>query len=184
MATKEKNLLPEDTASAGAEGADFDVSNLRVNFSEEEASSEGRSFDALPGGQYLVCITDWEVRTSNSDKHKGKPYWALQLRVQEGEYENRVLFANVMLFEGALYSLAQLLKATGHGDAIASGKIPNCDELVGVPFVAIVQKKVDKYKIEQGEWDGKGPKPMKNDVSGYKPADQLKSGSGGNTLLP
>lgn len=184
MATKAKdNLLPEDTADGNQ---DFDVSNLRVNFSEEEASSEARSFAPIPGGEYLVCITEWEVRTSNSAKHKGKPYWALQLKVQEGPHENQVLFANVMLFEGALFSLGQLLKATGHGEALKTGVIPNCDELVGVPLVAVVTKKVDKYKIEQGEWTGPedGSKPMKNDVNGFKRADQLKSGTGGGSLMP
>jgi len=181
MATKNDSLLPEDTAPT----AGFDVSELRVNFSEEESASEGRSFEPIPGGKYTCCVYEWEVRTSTSAKNSGKPYWALRLKVQDGPYEGRVLFANVMLFEGALYSLAQLLKALGFTDALKTGVIPNGDELIGKPFTAIVQKKVDQYKIDQGEWTaGSGdPKPMKNEVSGYAALDQAKANSGGS-LMP
>jgi hypothetical protein len=112
--------------------------------------------------------------------------WRLAMPIQEGPYEGQYLFSNVMLFDGALYSLAQLLKATGRGDALKSGKIPPLSELVDADekFVVGVVKQVDKYRIDQGEWDGKGPKPMKNEVKSYFPADQLQTaGAGGSSSL-
>lgn len=182
MAKKNDSLLPEDTA----DDTSFDVSSLRVNFTDQETESEARSFEPLPTGEYTVCIVDWEVRRSTSSKHNGKPYWSLQLKVQDGPYESRSVFTNVMLFEGALFSLSQLLKATGFEDRLKTGVIPNCDEIIARgPFVAVVRKQVDKYKIEQGEWTPESgePKPMKNEVKGFKSLDQLKAGSS-NTLMP
>jgi len=183
MATKKEdtNLLPEDTAD-GAE----DFSNIRVDFSSEEAGSEGRSFDPIPSGKYPFAVTDWSMeKCGPNSKNPGKPFWHLELTVQGGEYDGRKLWANVMLFNGALYSLAQLEKAL-FGVDISEGSytVRSGDELLGKEGIAIVRKQVDKYAIDQGEWDGKGPKPMKNEVKGYMALDQVKAGDGSGSLLP
>jgi hypothetical protein len=179
---------PEDTAD-GVEG--FDVSDLRVNFSEKEADSKAIDFEPIPTGKYQVCITEWEVKRSTSEKNNrknyGKPYWALTLTIQNGPYENRKLWWNVMLFDGALYSLTQLMESLGYSVAAGEFKVPNADELVGRDFIVNVSKLVDKYKIEQGEWDGKGPKPMKNEVKGAKAlgdGSEATAGSGSSSLMP
>lgn len=181
--SKADSMLPEDSV-------DFDVSELRVDFSEEELSSEAREFTPIPSGKYVCTITDWELKRSNSEKNKGKPYWALTLRINDDneKYAGRKLFANVMLFAGALYSYVQLAKALG-GDfetSLKSGQIPHGDQLVGKEVTAVVVKKVDKYKIDQGEWTEGEPKPMKNEVSGFAPisAGSLSSSSGKNSLMP
>ena len=198
---KNDSLLPEDTdnASASAGSKDFDMSSLRVDFSSEESSSEARTFEPIPAGEYVAYIKEWEVRFSTSAKNPGKPYWNLQLQLVDDtslnpvEVHKRVLFASVMLWSGAGYSLAQLLKATGFGDRVEQGsktfgQIPNCDEIVQKgPFVIVVSNEVDKYAVENGGWDpaSKQPKPRKNDVKGYKALDQLKAaGSKGNSLMP
>lgn len=182
MATKKDSMLPEDSV-------DINATELRVNFSDEEASSEAFSFEPLPSGRYPVTITEWEMKRSTSEKHNGKPYWALTLRVNDEveNYGGRKLWANIMLFEGALYSLSQLMKALGgeFEEVLKTGKIPHGDSLVGKEVIAVVAKKVDKWKIDQGEWDGTGPKPMKNDVSGFKPINAGSMSSGGsNSLMP
>src|SRR3982751_6020655 len=97
---------------------------LKLNFSAEEASSEARSFEPLPSGKYHVKITDIETKECGpNSKNPGKNYWHIEHVVQDGPYENSKLWTNAMLFEGALYTLAQLLKATGFEDALSTGKV-------------------------------------------------------------
>lgn len=181
------DLLPEDSAG---DAEDFDVSDLRVDFSDKEASSEGRSFDPLPTGKYNVCITEYSKEKSGPQaKHPGKPYWHLTLTVQDGTYEGRKVWTNVMLFNGALYSLSQLLKVMGREDVLDKespnyGKIPSCDDFIGKPFVAVVKKQRDTYAEKQEE--DKSVRLFKNEVKGMMPAGSSTgvATSQGNSLLP
>lgn len=142
---------------------------FRVNFSNEEADSEARDYEALPSGKYHVTIFDGEVKRSKSAKNPGKPFWALTLRVASGKYENRRLFDNVMLFEGAGYSLAQLMKATGHEDALKTGVIPKLSTLIGEEVTVVVTKNKDEYKMKEA--DPNDPPIFRNNVRGYKKFD-------------
>lgn len=142
---------------------------LRVNFSDEEASSEARSFDPLPSGQYYVRVTDIELKECGSEsKNSGKPYWALEFTVQDGEYENRKLWTNAMLFDGALYTTAQLLKATGFPKALETGIIPDADDIISKECVVVVKKMRDAYREQR---DGDGAPQWKNEVKGIKAFD-------------
>lgn len=170
-----------------------DISDLRVNFTDEEAGSEARDYEPLPTGKYHVTVFDGEVKfAGEGSKNPGKPFWSLTLQVQDGKFESRRLWANVMLFEGALYSLAQLLKAIGREDALKSGKIPALDEILGKDLVVTAQKSLDAYKMQK---DGIDPKTAsgdervyKTEVKGFKPWDGqpvgMVSGSGSNSMLP
>ena len=60
------------------------MTGLKVNFSDAEVSSEARSFEALPTGEYYCRITDNVIKESQSEKNRGKPYWALEFTVQDG----------------------------------------------------------------------------------------------------
>ena len=184
-------LLPDTGGVSFAGGGDdYDVSNLSVSFSTEEASSEARSFELLPTGKYHIKVTDVETKFSTSVKNNGKPYYALTLTVQSGKFENRKLWPNVMLFPGALYTLAQIMKAMGRepGNNV---KVPTPDELLSYDFIVTVQRVVDQYRIDKGEWSPSSgePKPMKNEVRGFSPFKHEGSvgasgGTVGNTLLP
>jgi hypothetical protein len=164
---------------------------LKVNFSDEEAGSEARDFEALPTGKYHVTIFDGELKESQSQKNPGKPFWSLTLQIQDGKYEGRRLWANVMLFEGALYSLAQLLKAIGRDDALKSGKVPAIDELLGKDCVVTAAKVLDSYKMEKDGIDPKTAGPderiYKTEVKGFKAWDGAPVGtmsSGSTSMLP
>ena len=186
MASKDNDLLP---SGAGPEASEeVDLSDLRVNFSEEEAASEAISFDPVPTGKYNVAVTGVEVRYSTSEKNNGKPYWAVEMTAQDGKYEGRKFWGNVMLFEGALYSLSQLLKATGFGDRVdpkskSYGKIPSGDELEGKQLTINVVKTRDTYREQQ---NGDGEKLFKNEVKGYKPLEEAgaASASASGSLMP
>lgn len=165
---------------------DFDPSELRVNFSEKEAESEARDYTPVPTGKYHCAITEIETRFSNSEKNKGKPYWAVTLVVQNGPYADRKFWANVMLWDGALYSLAQLMKAVGRHDVLETGQIPNPDELLGEQVKVSVVKTLDQYKIDKAKEAGEeNPAPVyKNEVKGFSALDGASSGSGASSLMP
>jgi hypothetical protein len=185
-ATKNKpsdDLLPD--GAGGPSDDDVDISNLRVNFSDQEANSEARSFDPIPSGKYHVRLTDISTeKCGPTSKNPGKPYWHIEFTIQDGPHEDRKVWTNAMLFEGALYTLSQLLKATGNGEAIKTGKIPPADSFMGAELTIVVKKQVDTYAIEQGEWDGTGPKPFKNEVKGIAAADALQNAGSTGSLLP
>ena len=121
---------------------------LHVNFSEEEASSEAQGGELIPRGEYLVRITDGELRESKSEKNFGKPYYNLEFTIQDGKYQGRKLWTNCMLFQPALYTLSQLMKAIGiQVRAGAQMEVPTIEELMGKEVVVTtkIKKADDKY---------------------------------------
>lgn len=171
--------------------------NIKVNFSTEEADSEARSYDVLPTGEYVCAIT--EVKTvvikdvngnGEPNKNAGKHYWNMQFTVQDGPHSGRKLFTNVMLFDGALYTLAQLLKAIGLSNALQSGNIPGPSEFEGKKVTVVAVKQRDDYKMSKS---GPGADvEYKTEVKGIKSASAGKvssssapsNSSGGSSLLP
>jgi len=187
MPKPDNDLLP---SGAGGPEDSEDLQDLRVNFSEEEATSEALDFSPVPTGKYNVAITDIEVRRSTSEKNPGKLYWSVEMTVQDGPYEKRKFWGNVMLFDQALYSLAQLLKATGFGDRVdpkskTHGKIPSGEELISKQLTISVVKTRDKYReAEMAD----GSKLYKNEVKGYSALGAGKTvgtaSAGSSSLLP
>ena len=189
MARDDVTLLPD--------GADFDnepdiddidLDSLSVNFSTQEAESEARTFEVVPTGRYYTRITGITIKKCGPEsKNPGKPFYALELTIQEGKFENQKLWTNVMLFEGALYTLAQLHKALDHP---MNGKVITPRELETRELITVVQKIKDTYAAKRDGWSaGDGPHPMKAEVRGfakYVPGGELatdgKKGSG--SLLP
>ena len=162
--------------------------DIRVNFSDEEATSEARTFEPLPSGVYKVSIFKIEEKKvkefspdGSPNKNAGKPWWNIQLKVQEGDFDGRVLFLSVMLFEGAAYTLAQLLKACGYA---ANAKTSIKEEMFqGKIIEAIVVRKRDQYQERQQQ---SATPIFKNDVTGVRAvgsAEAVSSGGSGS-LLP
>ena len=92
---------------------------IRVNMSDEEAKSEDRS--PLPAGQFHYKFTDFAIAfvkdtkgNGEPNKNAGKPYINFELTVQDGQYAGRKDWTNAMCFDGALYTIAQILKALGY----------------------------------------------------------------------
>jgi hypothetical protein len=145
---------------------------LRVNFSEKEAASEGRPSELLPRGDYHCAITDIELRESQSEKNYGKPYWAIEFTIQSGPYVPRKVWTNCMLFEGALYTYAQLVKgALGLTDQDLQGdhQVVDPNDLIGKEVVCGVVKKGEQKNAQTGEtYDAK------NEVKGIRFYDASK----------
>jgi len=155
---------------------------LHVNFSEEEASSEAQGGELIPRGEYLVRITDGELRESKSEKNFGKPYYNLEFTIQDGKYQGRKLWTNVMLFQPALYTLAQLLKAIGiQVRAGAQMEVPTIEELMGKEVVVTTKiKKADDKYDDRTEVNGI---KSANAMSGTGPGAKAGTGRQGS-LLP
>lgn len=122
-------------------GAQWGDDGLYVNFSEEEASTEAKDFDPLPGGKYLVTVTDCELKESKSAKNPGKPMYNLEFTVVEdkaaGKFIGRKTWGIACLFSPALYSIEQIMKAIEFAGAGQSGRkrVPNPEELIGQTLV-------------------------------------------------
>lgn len=166
---------------------------IKVNMSTKEGSSA--SLDPLPVGKYLVAVTDGSLKASTSAKNPGKPFYNLELTVQEGAYDGRKIFTNVMCFEGALYSISQMLKALGV-EVVANGdqatfqvpdheenEIPELEYFMGQQFV--VKLSIEKERTVEGktypernevkswssakDWKGPGASPSANNPAGKNP---------------
>ena len=91
--------------------------SLRINLSDEEASSKAREYTVLPTGRFTCNITEIkEVAVKNAaSQNFGKPYWNVKFVVDQGapndKYDGTAVYANIMLFEGAAYLITQLVKA-------------------------------------------------------------------------
>ncbi len=165
------------------------MANLKVNFTDDEAGSEARSFELLPTGEYEANITKVEEKIisgldndGREKKNDGKKYWNIEFTVQSGKYTNRKAFTNCMLFDGALYTLAQLLKATGNAKAVESGTIPGDQSFVGKSVVIVVKKQRDLYAEKR---DGGGDAQWKNEVKGIKaPGNVAVASEASGSLLP
>lgn len=161
------------------------MAGLKVNFSEQEAQSEGRLFTPVPTGQYYARVTEIELKECGPEsKNPGKPFWAVTFTIQDGEYEDRKLWTNAMLFEGALYTTAQLLKATGFEKSLETGTIPDGERLIGKEVTLLVQKQRDAYREKQ---NADGEPVFKNEVKGikkYEGGGSKGKTSGSGSLLP
>jgi hypothetical protein len=148
---------------------------LKVNFSDQEASSEAKSFDPIPSGKYPAYLTDVELAECGpNSKNSGKPYWKLEFTVDGGPADNRKLWSNCMLFSPALYTLTQLLKAAGYNVSAGEMTLPDPDELIGKRFLLNVKKQRDTYAEER---DGDGTPQFKNEIKTILTDDGAAAGS-------
>lgn len=102
----------------------------------------------------------------------------VEFTIQEGEYEGRKVWTNAMLFDGALYTVAQILKATGFENALLTGELPEADDLISAEVDVVVKKQRDTYAEER---DGDGEVQWKNEVKGIKAPSTLSAANGGSS---
>jgi hypothetical protein len=162
-------LLPTD---------DGPTDELYINFTDKEATSA--ALDPVPAGKYHVAVTDISLKESQSEKNKGKPFWAMEYTVQGGQYENRKIWSNVMLFSPALFSLSQMMKAVGLEVSEGQMKVPAAKWWLGKEFVVRV------VITPPREVNGKSY-DARNDVKAYYPLQDgaaVTKNQQANSLLP
>jgi len=152
---------------------------MRVNLTSEEA--ESRTLDPLPTGKYLCNLVDGQIReVKPGRKHVGKPFWSLQFVVQEGPHAGRNIFATVMLFEGALYSLVQLLRAYGYEvNGPGELQVPSLDDLLDKKESIYVRGQKKPATSANGN-----DLPERFEVKGYTVASKAQGASADSSYLP
>jgi hypothetical protein len=126
---------------------------------DHTAVDQTDSFEPLPPGEYVVEVVDSEVRPT---KAGDGAYISLQLRVVDGEYENRRIFTNINHRNPnpkaqaiGERQLAMLCTAVGLKHALE-----DVVDLHNVPVKAVILVEPAK--------DNYGPR---NSVRAYKPVD-------------
>jgi hypothetical protein len=150
--------------------------DLYVNFSDEEAGSESRDMEPLPSGKYLCQITKVDVRECGPESNNpGKPYYSIEFTVHGdkagGQYVNRKCYTNAMLFNPALYTIVNIMKAIDFGGGQVNpgkGRVPRPSELIDQ--MIIVQG------IKMGEQADKKD-PAKKYAPKFEPKGFFKSGT-------
>lgn len=143
-----------------------------VNVSSKEQAAG--TFEPIPAGWYKMTISDGELVESKSKKNKGKPMYNLEFTVQEGKFEGRKTRTNACLWEGALYTIVNLLKALGYTVDEGALEVPEIDELLGKDVMAKVAIRPPQEIVQE---DGsKKTYDEQNEVKGFKSAgDQAQN---------
>lgn len=114
-------------------------SGIVVNVSKKE--SEAASFEDLPVGKFQMVISDVELRESKSEKNKGKPMYAIEFTIAEtgdenhDKYAGRKAWTNACLWDGALYTIINIMKALDMPVDEGQLEIPAIDELVSQELI-------------------------------------------------
>jgi hypothetical protein len=165
---------------------------IKVVLSNEEAKSS--VLEPVPLGWYKVTISDVELKevknapAPGKKDNRGKPFYSIECTINEPEaYEGRKVFTNAMLFEGALYTISQIMKAMGIEVESGEVEVPEIEELLGQEFMA-------KVKITGARKVGDKEYEARNDIAGFKAVGEQEvkvaattgsaTSKGGNSLLP
>lgn len=160
---------------------------IKVAITEEEfEAGKGPSFDLLPTGWYNVEITDAVEKEFASEANKGKPYVALTLRVIDGDFTGRKVWANVPLFlrwnneKKSPTNFVQFFTAVSEEDGepifasvddegnrvLEEVDLEAAEDLLTKRVTARIRVTSDTYRIEKGEKDA-----LRNDVGSFRAYD-------------
>ena len=142
---------------------------MNGNISGFDANTvEPNSFDVLPAGEYEACITASQVKPTSNGSGK---YLELQLQILNGEYQNRVLFDRLNLWNPS-EKATQIARGTLSSICRAVGILtPNdSSELHNKPLrIKVTVRKSDEYGDQ-------------NDVKAYKPRNGKPAQQSGGTI--
>jgi len=128
-------------------------------------SSSTNSYEPVPAGKYETTIYDVQAETVKSGQNAGKPRWKVQLRIAEGQHENRRLFVLIPLYvAGDFWKTQSFFESLGYS-VKGNFEVPDTNELLGKPVVARVI-----IREAQGDY------PADNNVSGFEKGS-VKSGA-------
>jgi hypothetical protein len=124
----------------------------------EGATSSAPTTDLgpVPKGNYATTVYDVKVEEVKSGPNAGKPRWNVQLRISEGQYENRRLFVYIPLYvAGDFWKTQSFFEALGF-DVKGSFKVPAPADVLGKS----VEARVAIREAENGY-------PADNNVAGF-----------------
>jgi hypothetical protein len=96
------------------------------------------SLGPVPKGNYNTNIFDIKVEEVKSGANAGKPRWNVQLKIADGQYENRRLFVYIPLYvAGDFWKTQSFFEALGYS-VKGQFSTPSPTEIMGKPIVARV----------------------------------------------
>jgi len=169
--------------------------SIKVNTVSDQEAKSGEGSGYLPSGSYHVVITDVEFAESQSEANPGKPLLKFTSDVQDGPYADRQIKWTACCWEGALYTIINLLKALDmYNAATASGglDIPDAPEAYLGQHVMVrrgVNKNAKKNNPEDDpmSWiEVRGFAPYQEGMQSGTPAPGTKVGAtrGAASILP
>lgn len=132
------------------------MSNLILNIPTDLPQQKSADLGPVPKGNYAVTVYDIKAETVKSGPNAGKPRWNAQLRISEGQYENRRLFVYIPLYvAGDFWKTQSFFESLGYSVKGAFA-IPEPSEVLGKATVA-------RVTIREAE----GQYSAENNVSGF-----------------
>ena len=107
------------------------MTNLIINIGASDLS-EQNSYEAIPAGTYNTTVFNVELTEVKNGENAGKPQYKVQLKVADGQYENRRLFTYVPLYTGkAFWKTQAFFEALGYDVKDGKFSVPTPNELAG-----------------------------------------------------
>lgn len=123
------------------------------------------NFEPVPAGKYETTIFDIQAETVKSGQNEGKPRWKVQLKIAEGQFENRRLFVLIPLYIAGDFWKTQIFFESLGFKVKGNFDVPEINALLGKAIIARVV-----IREAQGDF------PADNNVSGFEKAS-AKSGA-------
>lgn len=140
------------------------MSNISFVVPENLPQNSASSYEPLPKGKYETTIYDIQADTVKSGDNAGKPRWKVQLRVSEGDFENRRLFTLIPLYvAGDFWKTQSFFESLGFDLKAGQFTVPEPQALLGKALAARVT-----IREAQGDY------PADNNVAGYEKAGEAK----------
>jgi hypothetical protein len=163
-----------------------------VNLSQKEADSA--PLDPIPSGKYHFVISDVELKESKSKKNPGKPFYSFEFTVQESDKlktpetaVGRKVFASAMLWDGALYTIVNILKALGRDVESGQLEIPEPEDFLGLELIGRVVITPKRTVKDENTGETKEYEP-RNDIKSFYALDgagaSATSNGAGASFLP
>ncbi len=132
------------------------MTDFIINIPDNLPEQKGSDLGPIPKGNYAVTVYDVKAETVKSGANAGKPRWNVQLRVSEGQYENRRLFVYIPLYvAGDFWKTQSFFESLGYS-VKGQFKLPEPSEILGKATEARV-----------GIREAEGQYSAENNVSGF-----------------
>jgi hypothetical protein len=130
---------------------------MKISVPDNLPQSSNTSYEPVPAGKYETTIFDVVAETVKSGQNAGKPRWKVQLKIAEGEFENRRLFVLIPLYvAGDFWKTQSFFESIGYS-VKGDFNVPETNEVLGKPVVARVV-----IREAQGDY------AADNNVSGFE----------------
>lgn len=129
------------------------MSNFSININESDLSQN--SYEVIPAGTYATTVFNVELTDVKNGDNAGKKQYKVQLRISEGQYENRRLFTYIPLYTGkAFWKTQSFFEALGYDVKGGQFAVPTPNELAGKPVGARVKIAQDRDGVDENNVAG------------------------------